>query len=155
MFDVKQGIALHAMQGNRASSHGVGEVSWFFSSCCGSLGYILKVYRGWPFKTRVCSVTSRPLSNCKRHLGIPLEAWQGNRDSSRCKARDQVSLCSCQRDIGIPINFQVSQASSTFEALNSSCLSSCQRHVRGPVEMRWRTRSFSSVSTLDSDVPSS
>ena len=29
MFDWEHGIALHAMQGNRASSHGEGEVPWF------------------------------------------------------------------------------------------------------------------------------
>ena len=31
MFDVEHGIALLAMQGNRASSLGDWEVSWFFS----------------------------------------------------------------------------------------------------------------------------
>ena len=35
MFDGEHGIALHAMQGNRASSHGEGDVSWFFSSYSG------------------------------------------------------------------------------------------------------------------------
>ena len=30
MFNGEDGIALHAMQGNRASSLGEGEVSWFF-----------------------------------------------------------------------------------------------------------------------------
>ena len=33
MFDWEYGIALHAMQGNRASSPGEGDVSWDFSSC--------------------------------------------------------------------------------------------------------------------------
>ena len=55
MFDVEHGITLHAMQGNRASTRGDLEVSWCFSSCGGNLGYILKLQRGWPFKTRVCS----------------------------------------------------------------------------------------------------
>ena len=32
LFDWEQGIALHAMQGNRASSLSEGDVSWFFSS---------------------------------------------------------------------------------------------------------------------------
>ena len=32
--------------------------------------------------------------------------------------------------------FKKSQASSNFEALNSVCLSSCQRHVRPLVEKR-------------------
>ena len=42
-------IALHAMQGNRASSHGEGEVSWIFSSCGRHVGYILELRRGCPF----------------------------------------------------------------------------------------------------------
>ena len=44
------------------------------------------------------------------------------------------------------------QASSKFEAVNSTWLSSCQRHVRSPFEMRWRPRAFSRVSTGDSDI---
>ena len=51
--------------------------------------------------------------------------------------------------------FKGSQASSPFEALNSMCLSSFQRDVRSPVEMRQGTRSFSRVSTGDSHNPSS
>ena len=43
VFDVGHGIALHAMQGNRASSRGEGEVSLFFSCCGGNLGYILEL----------------------------------------------------------------------------------------------------------------
>ena len=43
--------------------------------------------------------------------------------------------------------FKKSQASSPFEALNSACLSRCQRDVRPPVQMRWETRAFSRVST--------
>ena len=38
MFDWENAIALHAMQGNRASSRGEGEVSWDFSSSAGTLG---------------------------------------------------------------------------------------------------------------------
>ena len=38
MFDGEERIALYAMQGNRASSHGEGEVSWFFSSWGGNQG---------------------------------------------------------------------------------------------------------------------
>ena len=46
LFDWEQGIALHAMQRNRASSLSEGEVSWFFSSCGGNLGYILELWQG-------------------------------------------------------------------------------------------------------------
>ena len=51
--------------------------------------------------------------------------------------------------------FNKSQASSPFEALNTACLSRCQRDVRPPVQMRQGTRAFSRVSTGDSDIASS
>ena len=50
--------------------------------------------------------------------------------------------------------FKGSQALSPFEALNSEFLSSCQRDVRPPVEMRWGTVTFPRDSTGDSDIPS-
>ena len=46
MFDWEHQIALHAMQGNRASSHGKGEVPGFFLSCEGNLGSILELPQG-------------------------------------------------------------------------------------------------------------
>ena len=46
LFNLVQGIALHAMHGNRASCISKGEVSWFFSSCGGNLGYILELRQG-------------------------------------------------------------------------------------------------------------
>ena len=48
--------------------------------------------------------------------------------------------------------FNKSQASSTFEALNSMCLSRCQRDVRSPVQMREGPSPFSKVSTGVSDI---
>ena len=36
LLDGEHGIALHAMQGKRASSRGEGDVSCFFSSCSGN-----------------------------------------------------------------------------------------------------------------------
>ena len=51
--------------------------------------------------------------------------------------------------------FKKTQASSTFEALNSVCLLRCQRGVIPPVQMRRRTTAFSRVSTGNSDIPSS
>ena len=50
--------------------------------------------------------------------------------------------------------FKKSQASSPFEALNSVCLSRCQRDVMPPVLKRRRLTAFSRVSTGDSDIPS-
>ena len=55
MFDSEYGIALHAMQGNRASFPSQGDVSFDFSSCGRNLGYIRELQRGWPFETRLCS----------------------------------------------------------------------------------------------------
>ena len=49
MFDWETAIALHAMQGNLASTLGEGEVSWVFSSCGRHVGYILELQRGCPF----------------------------------------------------------------------------------------------------------
>ena len=51
--------------------------------------------------------------------------------------------------------FNRSQALSTFEALNTAFLWSCQRDVRPPFEMMRGTRAFYRVSTGDSDIPSS
>ena len=48
LFDWEQGIPLHAMQRNRASSQSEREVSWFFSSYGGNLGYVLALGRGEP-----------------------------------------------------------------------------------------------------------
>ena len=50
--------------------------------------------------------------------------------------------------------FKKSQASSSYEALNSVCLSRGQRDVRPPVQMRRTPTAFSRVSTGDSDMPS-
>ena len=55
----------------------------------------------------------------------------------------------------IPIHFQKSQASSPYEALNSVCLSTGQRDVRPPVQMRRTPTAFSRISTVDSDMHSS
>ena len=155
VFDWEHGIALHAMQGNPASSRSEGEVSWFFSSHCRKLGYILKLRRGWPLKTRFCSGMAGLLSTYEGNLKNLHEAWQGNMDTSRGEVRDRVSLSSCTVIFGFLSIFKKSQASSPFEALNYACLSRCQRDVRPPVQMKRGPRAFSGASTGDSDSPSS
>ena len=57
--------------------------------------------------------------------------------------------------LGFLYIFKKSQASSSFEALNSVCLSRCQRDVIPPAQMRRRPTAFSRVSTGDSNNPSS
>ena len=51
--------------------------------------------------------------------------------------------------------FTKSQASLTFEAMNSAHISMCQKDVRPTVQKRWMTMAFSRVSTWDSVIPSS
>ena len=68
MLDGEHGISRHAMLGNQSSCLGDGKVSWFFSSCGGNLKYILELRWGWPFKSRVCSVTSGLLCSYEQHL---------------------------------------------------------------------------------------
>ena len=114
MFDWEHGIALHAMQGNRASTHSEGEVLWVVSSCGRMLGYMLEFRQGWPFITRVCSVMSGLLYSYDRHLRNLNYAWQDNTDASGGEAGDQASLSSLHIDIGIPINFQEELGFVTF-----------------------------------------
>ena len=68
MFDWEYRIALHAMQGNRASFPSEGDVSKGFSSCSKKLGYILELHRGWPFETPLCSAKSGLLCSYEGHL---------------------------------------------------------------------------------------
>ena len=63
MFDLEHGIALHPMQGIQASSPDEGDVSWDFSSCGRSLGYILELQWGWPFETTLFSAKLGLLSS--------------------------------------------------------------------------------------------
>ena len=57
--------------------------------------------------------------------------------------------------LGFVSIFKKKQASSPFEALNSTCISRSQMDVRPPIHMRRGTRAFSRVSTGDSDILSS
>ena len=75
-------------------------------------------------------------------------------DASLGDTGDPVSLSSCPKILGFLSIFKKCQASPAFEALNSACLSRCQRDVRPPVQMRPGPRAFSRVSTGDSDIPS-
>ena len=121
------------------------EVSWIFSSCGGNLEYILELRRRWPFKTHVCSATSRLLSSYEENHRNLQEAWQGNTDASRRDGGDGGSLSSCTMILGFLSVLKKSQGSSPFEALNSACLSRCQRDVRPPDQMRRGPRTFSGL----------
>ena len=110
MCNFENGIALHAIQGNRASFLIEGDVSYDFASCSKNLGYIRELQRGWPFETPLCSAKSGLLCSYEGHLRNLNEAWQDNTDTSGGEVGDQVSLSTFHRDIGIPIKFKKSQA---------------------------------------------
>ena len=82
MFYLENAIALDTMEGNWASSRGDRKVSWVFSSCGRNLGYILKLPRGCPFETGVCSLKSGHLSRYEGQLRNVNWAWQDNTDAS-------------------------------------------------------------------------
>ena len=63
VFDFEHVIALHPMQGIRASSFAKGDVSSDFSSCRRNLGYILELQREWSFETPLCSAKSALVSS--------------------------------------------------------------------------------------------
>ena len=79
LFDGEYGVALLPVQENQASSPDEGEISWFFSSCGGNLGFPLELRQGCSLNTRVFSVLSGLLPNFQRNFGILLESWQGSR----------------------------------------------------------------------------
>ena len=134
LFDEEHGFVFHAMQGNRASSRGKGEISCIFSSCGGNLAYILELRRGWPFKNHVCSAMSGHLSIYEGHLKNFFEAWQGNRDTSRREAGIPGPLSSSNMDIEIPINSQEESHIFTFRSIelhvplevSKGCEASCR-----------------------------
>ena len=68
MFNWEYDIALHEMQGNKASSPSEVYVSWDFPSSGRNVGYILELQRGWPFETPLCSAKSGLLSSYDGHL---------------------------------------------------------------------------------------
>ena len=119
--DMDHGIALHTMQGNRASSHSEGDISCFFPNCGRNLGYILELQRGLPFKVRVCSVTSGLMSSYEGHFRSLLEAWQGNINASGVRMENQCPFLVATVILGFLAILNKSQASSYFEAFNSAC----------------------------------
>ena len=67
--------------------------------------YILKLRRGWPFETQVCSAKSGLLSSYDGHLGKLNCAWQENTDASGGEPGGKASIIIWHSYIGIPINF--------------------------------------------------
>ena len=127
VFDWENAIALDTKPENRATSRGEGKVSWVFSSCVRNLGYILELQRGCPFQTGVCSMKSGHLSRYEGHIRNVNYAFQDNTTLLEVKWEFRFLFLFCTVILGFLSIFMKSQASSPFEALNSACLSNCQR----------------------------
>ena len=59
MFDWEYGIALHAMQGNRASFPSEGDVSYDFSSCSKTWGIYMRVTAGMAIRNSILFIEDR------------------------------------------------------------------------------------------------
>ena len=114
VFDWEYGIALHAVQGNRASSPCEGDVSWDFSSCGRNLGYTLDLEQRWAIEIPLCSPKSAQLPSYDGQLRNLNYSWQDNTDASGDEELDPASLSSFHRDTGIPIHFQEESGLVTF-----------------------------------------
>ena len=68
MFDWEYSIALHSMQGNRASFPSEVDIWYDCSSCGRNLVYIRELQRRWPFETPLCSAKSGLLCSYEGHL---------------------------------------------------------------------------------------
>ena len=143
MFDGEHGIALHAMQGNRASSHGEGDVSWFLSSYSGDNPSKLVQ------QSQDSCLVMKDTSGMSSRLGTAIRTLLEVSWETECPFLVATVI------LGFLSIFNNCQASSPFEAVNSACLLSCPRDVRPPVQRRWGPRAFSIVCTGDSDIPSS
>ena len=76
--------------------------------------YILELWRGWPFETRVFSAKSGLLSSYDGPLGELNYAWQENTYASGSEPGGQASLISWHNYTGIPINFLEESGIVTF-----------------------------------------
>ena len=143
------------MHWNRASSHSEGEVSWFFLSGAGTWGILLSYGRDdspklvFVQRCQVSCLIMRDTSGISSRPGR--EIW-----TLLVVRRETQGTFPVARVILVFLSiFNKSQASSPFEALNSTCLSRCQIDVSPPLQMRHRPRAFPRVSTGNSDIPSS
>ena len=146
VFYVEHGIALEAMQGNRASSHSEGRNLMVFLELRWEPGASSRVTRGLFFK-HSCLV-SRDTSGFSSRQGstggTPLEL----------RRETQGPFLVTTGIFEFLSVFKRSQALCPVEACKYAFLWRCQRDVNPPVEMRWGTKALSRVSTGHSDTPS-
>ena len=94
------------------------------------------------------SQVTRDTSGISARLGRAIRTIHEVRREIKCPFQVGTGI------LGFLSIFKKCQASSTFEALSSACLSRCPSDVRPPIHMRRGPRAFSRVSTGDSEIPS-
>ena len=123
MFDGEHGIALHAMQGNRASSPGEGEVSWFYSVAAITWGIYSSLGADEPSKLVFVQLRQDSCLVTRDARGIYSRLGRGIWTILVVRQETKfLFLVSTVILVFLSI-FNTSQASSSFEALNSVCLS--------------------------------
>ena len=151
----EHGIAEHTMQWNCASSLTEGEVSWIVLSCGRNLGYILEL---WRVGISILMFLQQHQHSCLVMMdtsGIEARLLRTIRTLLEVRSDTEDHFLFDTVILGFLTMFKNCQASTKFEAVKSTWLSSCQRDVRPLFEMKWRTRAFCRVSTGDSDILSS
>ena len=123
-------ISLETPQGERASAHVQGRISWFFSSC----GEVPLEFRRDQGPTHGASGRSSLHASHEGPLKIPLQSLPGPRSSSGVEAGTSGYLSRTGMDLRVPRGRpQGSQASSHLEPCKSPLLSSRKSSVRLPV----------------------
>ena len=119
-------------------------ILWLAWSCGGSLGFLSSCVSTWG----TCSHLLREVRSPLVFRGAPRDSSCRvaglNRASSRVEAGTSVFLSISDIDRGVPAELkQGSQASSSVEARNSTCLSSCSWGVGPLVELYLEPDAFS------------
>ena len=141
MFDLKPRVALHAMQGNRASSLPEGEVSWFFLSCGGKLGYIRELRQGWPFITRVFS------GRLNRAFRGPFHLEQKTQGPSHIHIPEGKLPLNILWKVGLSLQSKTGNLlSSPLDMVCTELSSSCFTEIDVPLDLRWVSLGISGFS---------
>ena len=146
---------LCAMWRNQSSSPERGKCHGFFQAAERTWGIYLSYGEDGPSKLMFVQL---PQDSCLVTKDTSSISWRlGSEIGTILEVRRETHgpFPVATRIWGLDSIFNGSHGSSPFEALNSVCLSLCQRDMSPPVEMRRGPRAISRVSTGDSDIPSS
>ena len=105
-------------------------------------GVYSRVMAGWNFNTRVSSATSALLSSYDGYIRNLISASHDNTDTSRSVEWHRGLLSNSTVILGFLTIFKNCQASTKFEAVKSTWLSSCQQGCEAPFRVEVETYGF-------------